>query len=498
MLGAAQANDNTVGTVGVAPDADARVTKIYDGTTGNSQHRAWEVHAASAIDDWAAQAEVMTISYSTKITSPNPPATFVGLHDAIQNAYYQHGVLFTASTGNQGRSDYYAYPAQFAEVIGVGGSDRNDAYTLNNYAPGNVELAAPARDVLTVCKGGAIGEYDGTSFATPMVAGAVMLLREAHPTWSADQVRQRLRDTAVPMANATRSGAGRLDVAAALGIGSPPPDPLAVSLSGPTFLWEGDQGTWTAQVSNASGSVTYRWYKGGALVRTHTTSSTSDAYSTFATFPGFTLEVEVESGGDVAQSSLVRRGGEGVWRAGCLLSRVRQVLTPGHRLVAGHLLEGVAHTARGAGPRGRGAGTVAAGHPLWRTPPAPRLGRAHSESLSRDLARTRKGRTAYSRPHRLRHPIPRACASATAPSSRQRLRGRCPTRGRSSPARSALRPPPRPPPVEWEAGAPPPVATVVLAVGVGAPGPSGERRASRTGAFRSKRPAPVAPRSRAV
>ena len=304
VLGAAQANDNTVGTVGVAPDADARVTKIYDGTTGNSQHRAWEVHAASAIDDWAAQAEVMTISYSTKITSPNPPATFVGLHDAIQNAYYQHGVLFTASTGNQGRSDYYAYPAQFAEVIGVGGSDRNDAYTLNNYAPGNVELAAPARDVLTVCKGGAIGEYDGTSFATPMVAGAVMLLREAHPTWSADQVRQRLRDTAVPMANATRSGAGRLDVAAALGIGSPPPDPLAVSLSGPTFLWEGDQGTWTAQVSNASGSVTYRWYKGGALVRTHTTSSTSDAYSTFATFPGFTLEVEVESGGDVAQSSL--------------------------------------------------------------------------------------------------------------------------------------------------------------------------------------------------
>gem|GEM_PF-4629282 len=222
VLGAAIARDNEYGTVGVAPDAIARVMKIFDPTTGNHEDTWWEVNSAIAVDDNATLATVMTISYSTKITSPNPPATFTGFYDAITNAYYQHDVLFTASTGNQWRSDFYAFPANFDEVIGVGGSGHNDEYVLNNYAPGNVELAAPAVDILTVCKGGDIGEYNGTSLATPQVAATIMLMRELDPSLSNEEIRQRLQNTAVPMVDPQKSGAGRLDVLAAVTYGMTP------------------------------------------------------------------------------------------------------------------------------------------------------------------------------------------------------------------------------------------------------------------------------------
>lgn len=188
------------------------MSKIYDPAVDTR----WDYWAYFAFDQEAQFSGVMTISYSTKQTSSAPPASFAPMYDAIKRAYYQYGTIITASTGNQGRADLYAYPARFPEVVGVGGSGFNDEYVLNNYAPGNVELAAPAIDVGTVCKGGQTGIADGTSFATPMVAGAFMLLREKFPNDTPDQLRARLRSTAVPMGNSQKSGAGRIDVYAAL------------------------------------------------------------------------------------------------------------------------------------------------------------------------------------------------------------------------------------------------------------------------------------------
>lgn len=212
VLGAASALNNSVGVVGVAPSSTTRVLKIYDPTLSTQ----WDYWTAFAIDGNAQFSRVMSISYSTKQTSSTPPASFTAMYDAIKKGYYQYGVVFTASTGNQQRSDYYAYPARYPEVVGVGGSGYSDQWIYNNYAPGNVEISAPAVDVGTVCKGGQTGMADGTSFATPMVAGAFMVLRQAFPWETPDQLRTRLRNTAVPMANSTKSGAGRMDLYAAL------------------------------------------------------------------------------------------------------------------------------------------------------------------------------------------------------------------------------------------------------------------------------------------
>jgi hypothetical protein len=63
--------------------------------------------------------------------------------------------------------------------------------------------------------------WDGTSMATPEVAGAAALLLQSHPTWTVQQVKSALASTAVPAradgreASTLREGSGRIDIAAA-------------------------------------------------------------------------------------------------------------------------------------------------------------------------------------------------------------------------------------------------------------------------------------------
>jgi subtilisin family serine protease len=78
--------------------------------------------------------------------------------------------------------------------------------------------------------------------------------------------------------------------------------PLELSLSGPTSLDYGEQGTWTADVDHAGGDVTYKWYVDGSLVRDVTTSSMTDSYSRTG-YDDFNLQVDVSSSGETDSAS---------------------------------------------------------------------------------------------------------------------------------------------------------------------------------------------------
>ena len=109
------------------------------------------------------------------------------------------------------------------DIVATGGFDGNIAVLANSgiyvatqsYDPGG-EIYSPNGYVAA----------DGTSFAAPLVAGAAALVKQAHPTYTAAQIRSALintssQDTSLDdqgyTRNVTSFGAGRLDANAALG-----------------------------------------------------------------------------------------------------------------------------------------------------------------------------------------------------------------------------------------------------------------------------------------
>ncbi len=85
------------------------------------------------------------------------------------------------------------------------------------------DVTAPGVDVVSSLPPDAFGPLDGTSMATPHVAGAAALLIQRHPTWSVEQLKSALASTGDPVhpsrgfgeTSVLREGGGRIDLARA-------------------------------------------------------------------------------------------------------------------------------------------------------------------------------------------------------------------------------------------------------------------------------------------
>lgn len=110
---------------------------------------------------------------------------------------------------------------------------------------------------------------------------------------------------------------------------SVPSPALSVGLAGPAYLNNGDQGTWTANISYGSGSKTFKWYHNGSLRRTRTTSSNTDSHTDYG-WESFTLRVDVTNNGESASRSFyVYVAGEGCGDNQILCQRLAEGLPEG-------------------------------------------------------------------------------------------------------------------------------------------------------------------------
>ncbi|WP_433724973.1 S8 family serine peptidase [Actinoplanes sp. CA-051413] len=137
------------------------------------------------------------------------------LRDAVAYATGK-GALVIAAAGNDGKSAQH-YPAAIPAALAVGASTSTDSrYSWSNYGKSWVDIAAPGCNPAQA-RDGVVGNFCGTSSATPFVSGVAALLASTSPTPTAAVIRTALTTSAHGIAGTwIPKSSGRVDAAAAL------------------------------------------------------------------------------------------------------------------------------------------------------------------------------------------------------------------------------------------------------------------------------------------
>jgi hypothetical protein len=119
--------------------------------------------------------------------------------DAIAYAI-AHGVVVVAAMGNGfQQGNLTSYPAAYPDVVAVGAIDQADHRAVFSQTGPHIDIAAPGVGVLSTVWDNGFDTFDGTSMATPHVAGVAALILSCNSNLTGPQVADILRQTAQPL-----------------------------------------------------------------------------------------------------------------------------------------------------------------------------------------------------------------------------------------------------------------------------------------------------------
>jgi len=229
--GIVAALDNSIGVLGVAPQAELYAVKVL-----NSSGDGYWSDIIKGIE-WAVDhgVDIINMSLGSFICS-------ISLKQACDNAY-NAGVVVVAAAGNEGYSSWgsnVCCPARYDSVIAVAAIDSSDNRAVFSSTGSEVELAAPGVSIYSTYYRNRYATLNGTSMATPHVTGVAALLIASGITDGnsdgriSDDVRLRLQETADDLGITGRDslyGFGLVDAdEAAIPTDSPP----AVTITAPS------------------------------------------------------------------------------------------------------------------------------------------------------------------------------------------------------------------------------------------------------------------------
>ncbi|MCX4514405.1 S8 family serine peptidase [Streptomyces sp. NBC_01619] len=213
---------------GVAPGADLLVGKVLgdDGYGSESQ--------VVAGMEWAAAqgARVINMSLGADMQTDGTDPMSLAVNELSRSS----GALFVVAAGNSGGRGEMTVgsPGAADAALTVGAVDRDDSLAgFSSRGPrfgdkaAKPDITAPGVGIVAAraagtTMGAPVDEHyvaaDGTSMATPHVAGAAALLAGQHPDWSAQQLKDALISTSRTVSGQvpTQQGGGRVDVKAAI------------------------------------------------------------------------------------------------------------------------------------------------------------------------------------------------------------------------------------------------------------------------------------------
>ena len=143
--------------------------------------------------------------------------------DIVNYAAINQKALVIGASGNDGEERRF-YPAAYENVLSVGSTIENDTVKSSSNYGYWLNLFAPGERMLTTMDGSTVpyGINGGTSMAAPVVAGVAALVKSQFPSFTAEQIKEQLINSAdnIEAINSdvyrNKLGAGRINAYKAL------------------------------------------------------------------------------------------------------------------------------------------------------------------------------------------------------------------------------------------------------------------------------------------
>jgi serine protease AprX len=185
--------DGAQNFVGTAPDASFYLFRTEFAPTENPVEEAWWVEALERADSLGVDVVNTSLGYQD-YDNPNYDHSYQDLDGETTiaarggNFAFQKGMLLVTSAGNDGNGfGFVTTPADAPGVLTVGAVDADGDYVdFSSFGPtvdGRIkpDVMAQGRDAAVVGPDGNVGFSNGTSFSSPIMAGAVASLWQSRP-----------------------------------------------------------------------------------------------------------------------------------------------------------------------------------------------------------------------------------------------------------------------------------------------------------------------------